>query len=638
MCGIAGSVHFNTVLGATVANAVGKMAEKLLHRGPDSGGLWSDESFGIALAHRRLAILDLSPAGHQPMMSESGRYVLVFNGEIYNHLDIRNELQSSNVAINWRGHSDTETLLASVERWGFETALKKVLGMFALALWDRQTRILFLARDRMGEKPLYYGWQRGDFVFASECKALRAHPSFEGEIDRQALTLFFRYNCIPAPLSIYQGINKLSPGAYLKVSFQSRSEKKIELHQYWSMQDVVLSGKRDRFPGDETESVSSLEGLLRSAVKQQMISDVPLGAFLSGGVDSSTVVALMQAQSKTAIKTFTIGFHEDEFNEAEQAKLVAKHLKTDHTEMYVRPKEAMGVIPKLPTIYDEPFSDSSQIPTFLISQLTKKHVTVSLSGDGGDELFGGYNRYLGTQNWWGKLRATPTILRTALSRASASVSPAFWDKFSPGLGNRMQKIEGVLKAKDANDLYSFFTSHWASPETVVINGRDNNSSASKMNIDLENIIERMMYMDMVSYLPNDILVKVDRAAMAVSLETRVPFLDHRIVEFSWRLPLNMKIRDGQTKWLLRQVLYRYIPKEIIDRPKKGFAVPLDRWLRGPLRDWAEGLLDNNRLGQEGYLHPSPIRKAWEEHLSGRRNRAQQLWDVLMFQAWLESIS
>jgi asparagine synthase (glutamine-hydrolysing) len=637
MCGIAGFWDFKTSLGTAAPKILERMADQLYHRGPDSAGYWSDEKSGVALAHRRLAIVELSSAGHQPMISKSGRYVIVFNGEIYNHADIRAELETYHSSISWRGHSDTETLLTAIEVLGFEAALSKTTGMFAFALWDQEEKVLLLARDRLGEKPLYYGWQNGVFLFASQCKAFRGHPSFEGQIDREALTQFFRYNCIPAPYSIYRGIKKLLPGTYLRVDLLNFRKQDCEIKTFWSLQNVIANGKTHSFAGTDADAIKFLDQLLRQVVKQQMMSDVPLGAFLSGGVDSSSVVALMQTQSKKPIKTFTIGFHESEFNEADEAKLVSHHLGTDHTELYVTPQQALEVVPKIPNIYDEPFSDSSQIPTFLVSQLSRKQVTVSLSGDGGDEIFGGYNRYLGTQKWWNKIQSVPKFQRKVLADILSWIRPSFWDGFRKGGGNLMQKIEGALRAEDANALYTHFVSHWIHPESVVINGIENRETSYGQSYNLENIVEQMMAWDTLTYLPNDILVKVDRAAMALSLETRVPFLDPRVVDFCWKLPLSMKIREGQTKWLLRQVLYQYVPKDIIERPKKGFAIPLDNWLRGPLRDWAEGLLNPSRLAKEGYLNPSTVQSAWSEHISGRRNRSQQIWDVLMFQAWLESI-
>jgi asparagine synthase (glutamine-hydrolysing) len=635
------------------------MGERLAHRGPDDGGVWCDADAGIGLSHRRLSILDLSVAGHQPMVSASGRFVIAFNGEIYNHLELRQELEGSALSpspspasgrweTDWRGHSDTETLLAGIEAWGLEATLKKSIGMLAIALWDRETHTLTLARDRIGEKPLYYGWQgEGDertFLFGSELKALKVHPAFAADIDRGALCLLLRHNYIPAPYSIYQGIAKLEPGCLLSVSL---AQPEPRIWKYWDLIEVARVGIAQPFAGTPDQSVDVLEVLTKDAVRQQMMADVPLGAFLSGGVDSSTVVALMQAQSSRPVKTFTIGFNEEGYNEAVHAKAVARHLGTEHTELYVTPEQAMGVIPHLPGLYCEPFADSSQIPTFLVSQLAKQHVTVSLSGDAGDELFCGYNRYQITDALWRKLSVVPAPLRALAAKGITSISPEKWDGLAhliPGaaryssLGDKLHKGAGVLASPTVDDLYLGIVSHLRNPAEWVIDGKEppTHLKGSRPELDGLNDVERMMALDTISYLPDDILVKVDRAAMGVSLESRVPFLDHRVVEFAWSLPLEYKLRDGQTKWPLRQVLYRHVPRELIDRPKMGFGVPLQDWLRGSLRDWAEGLLDEARLRREGYFHSAPIRQMWAEHLSGRRNWMPRLWNVLMFQAWLEA--
>ncbi len=645
MCGVAG------VFGSSreaQAESVRRMADAILHRGPDDGGVWVDADAGIALAHRRLSILDLSPAGHQPMCSSSGRFVIAFNGEIYNHLELRKELEVLGRAPNWRGHSDTETLLAGFEVWGIEATIKKSIGMFAIALWDRKDRMLTLARDRMGEKPLYFGWQGNgeshSFLFGSELKALKAHPVFSAGIDRGALCLLLRHNYIPAPYSIYQGIFKLEPGCLLSVSIDQPEPR---IWKYWDTLEVARAGINNRFAGTPDEAVDALERLAKDAVHRQMMADVPLGAFLSGGIDSSTVVALMQAQSARPVKTFTIGFNEAGYNEAVHAKAVAQHLGTEHTELYVTPQQAMDVIPHLPGLYCEPFSDSSQIPTFLVSQLARQHVTVSLSGDAGDELFCGYNRYRMTNSLWRKLSAVPTPLRALAAKGITATSPDRWDRivrFIPGsarystVGDKLHKGASVLASRTVDDLYLGMVSHLRDPAEWVIGGKEPTTQLSRHHAELDrlNAVERMMALDTVSYLPDDILAKVDRAAMGVSLESRVPFLDHRVVEFAWSLPLGYKLRDGQTKWPLRQVLYRHVPRELIDRPKMGFGIPIDHWLRGPLRDWAETLLDKERLQREGYFNPTPIRQKWAEHLSGKRNWAYLLWNVLMFQAWLES--
>ncbi len=644
MCGICG--YYTSEKSASWRDSIFAMKAAIAHRGSDDGGVWQDVAVQFVVAHQRLSILDLSLAGHQPMISARERYVIAFNGEIYNHLALRREFGD----YPWRGHSDTETLLAAIEAWGLEATLRRSIGMFALALWDRQERTLYLSRDRMGEKPLYYGWQDNVFLFGSELKALKAHPAFQREIDRDALTLFLRHNYIPAPYSIYQGIRKLPAGTILKIQQTGRQERE-EPKPYWSLPTVAERGIAAPFSGEETDAIKKLDELLRDSVRQQMIADVPLGAFLSGGVDSSMIVALMQTQSVRPIKTFTIGFHEERYNEAEYAERIAQHLGTEHTELYVTPQQAMDVIPNLPMLYDEPFSDSSQIPTFLVSQLAREHVTVSLSGDAGDELFGGYNRYFLAHRLWSRLsRLSPMARRFGISALTA-FSPDQWNKilapiqhFMPAtwrlanLGDKLHKGAGVLGSASLDALYLGLVSHWDTPCSLVIGGHEPDTLLTATNPHFSALggIERMMALDALTYLSDDILVKVDRAAMGVSLETRVPMLDHRVVEFAWHLPLSMKIRNGQSKWILRQVLYKYVPKKLIERPKMGFGVPIDSWLRDPLRDWAESLLDESRLRNEGFFNPKPIRQKWNEHLSGKRNWQYHLWDVLMFQSWLEN--
>jgi asparagine synthase (glutamine-hydrolysing) len=646
MCGITG---FLGGTGKDMNASINSMTKTLVHRGPDNSGVWLDMESAIAFGHRRLAIVDLSPTGHQPMASPSLRYVITFNGEIYNHLDLRKMLECGG-GTRWRGHSDTETLLAGFDVWGIQGTLERVNGMFAFAVWDKLTRVLTLGRDRMGEKPLYYGWQGlgsdAVFLFGSELKALRAHPSFESEINRGALNLQLQHGCIPSPYSIYKGISKLNPGTLISVSSQQREPK---IWVYWSGAQVAESGVACSFAGNAEQAVDTLEVLLKDAVRQQMIADVPLGAFLSGGVDSSTVVALMQAQSTRPVKTFTIGFNEEGYNEAAHARDVAKHLGTEHTELYVTAKQARDVIPLLPMLYDEPYSDSSQIPTFLISKLARQHVTVSLSGDAGDELFCGYNRYQITANLWSKLAAVPLPIRKLAARGLTSISPKLWDKTAGALvgfvprsaqvanvGEKLHKGAAVLASQSANALYLGLVSHWQDTATVILDGQvlPTMLSGSMPALNGLDDVQRMMALDMLTYLPDDILTTVDRAAMGVSLETRVPFLDHRVVEFAWSLPQSMKLREGQSKWALRQVLYRHVPRALFERPKMGFGVPIDTWLRGPLRDWAEDLLSEARLKREGFFHFAPIRQKWSDHLSGRRNWQHHLWDVLMFQAWL----
>ena len=653
MCGFSGVMwqHFSD--DESSANAILKdMTDAIAHRGPDGVGYWLNREQGIGFGHRRLSIVDLSPAGQQPMLSASNRYVLVFNGEIYNHLILRKSLNSTGKAPRWRGHSDTETLLAGFDAWGIQNTINHAIGMFAIAVWDRSTCTLTLGRDRLGEKPLYYGWQgQGDnaaFLFGSELKALRAHPAFAGKINRGALCLQLRHNYIPAPYSIYQNIFKLLPGSLLTISLTQREPV---VKSYWSGTQTAEHGIEHPFQGTDEQAVNELELLLKNTISRQMIADVPIGAFLSGGVDSSAVVALMQSQSSRPVKTFTIGFHESMFNEAEHAKAVATHLGTEHTVLYVSAEQAMAVIPRLPALYDEPFSDSSQIPTFLISQLARQHVTVALSGDAGDELFCGYNRYQLTAGLWERLTVIPPSLRKLTAQGLTCIPPQSWDAMAEtirrvlpdtlpfaNVGDKIHKGASVLGSKSCDALYFSLVSHWNNPASVVINGDEPPTllTGNAPMLTGLNSIQRMMALDMVSYLPDDILVKVDRAAMAASLETRVPFLDHRIVEFAWSLPQSMKLRDRQTKWALRQVLYRYVPRELIERPKMGFGVPVGDWLRGALRDWAEALLDESRLRREGFFQAMSVRLKWEEHLSGRRNWQYHLWDILMFQAWLEN--
>jgi asparagine synthase (glutamine-hydrolysing) len=600
-----------------------------------------DENAELALAHRRLSILDLSPAGHQPMQSPSGRYKIVFNGEIYNHLELR-KIQP---AYSWRGHSDTETLLVSIDALGIDYALSRSTGMFAFALWDKAQGELILARDRLGEKPLYYGWSGANFIFASELKALTCLPSWRAEVDREVLASFMRYGYVPTPHSIYRGIRKLIPGTYVRIRGGNRTRRWPEPTVYWS--GKAAAARHGESLLSDQEAVDALEKLLAASVSRQMIADVPLGAFLSGGVDSSTIVALMQTHASRPVKTFTIGFEESDYDEARYAKAVAKHLGTDHTELRVTPAEVLAVIPSLPQIYDEPFGDSSSVPTYLVSRLARKDVTVSLSGDGGDELFGGYNRYFWGPALWKRIGPLPSLARRGLASAILSVSPIAWDWLGrslptklrqPALGDRIHKLAQVLDVKSPDELYRRLISQHRDNASLVISAKEAPSWADEQaeTFGSSDFTERMMFHDLIAYLPDDILTKVDRAAMAVSLETRVPMLDHELVEFAWRLPLHQKIRAGEGKWLLRQLLYRHVPRNLIERPKQGFGIPLNSWLRGPLRDWAEALLDERRLQQEGFLHAAVVRKKWNEHLSGRRNWQYLLWNVLMFQAWLSS--
>ncbi|GMV01833.1 MAG: asparagine synthase (glutamine-hydrolyzing) [Burkholderiaceae bacterium] len=654
MCGITGFLGFPPAQAA--GDVLRSMAAAIAHRGPDDEGYWLDAEHEVALGHRRLSIVDLSQNGHQPMASADGRFVIALNGEIYDFMEVRAELEAAGAAPAWRGHSDTEVMLAAISAWGIERALQRFTGMFALALWDRAARALLLARDRIGEKPLYYGWAGDAFFFASELKSLRRWPGWHPEIDRGSIALLMRHNYVPAPYSIYSSVFKLEPGSYVSVTLGDArrgpgpGREPLPIRRYWSFRDTVRSATGNRFRGTDREAADQLESLLRASIRRQMIADVPLGAFLSGGIDSSTVVALMQSQSSVPIRTFTIGFNEDAYDEAAHARAVAKHLGTDHTEHYVTPAEAMSVIPQLPALYDEPFADSSQIPTHLVSRIARSQVAVCLSGDAGDELFGGYNRYFIGRRIWDRIGWIPGGLRSRASRLLTALPPERWDRVFARLGpllprvarqrnagDKLHKLAAILGVAGPEDFYRALVSHWRSPAAMVPGSREPETilALPAQWPSLDDFTERMMFLDSVTYLPDDILVKVDRAAMGVSLETRVPFLDHAIIEFTWRLPLAMKLREGGGKWLLRQVLYRHVPKELIERPKMGFGVPIDGWLRGPMRDWAEALLDERRLRDEGWFDPAPIRSVWAEHLSGRRNWQYHLWDVLMFQAWLE---
>lgn len=615
-----------------------KMAARLAHRGPDAEGYWTEAAYGLGFGHKRLAVVDLSPAGSQPMVSACERYVLAFNGEIYNHLDLRKELRPR--AQKWRGTSDTETLLNAISAWGLERALARCSGMFALALWDRSFKQLHLARDRFGEKPLYYGWQNGVFLFASELKALRAHPGFNAEISRHAAGLFFRQGNVPAPFSIYEGTAKLAPGSLLCVDPKTGE---TTTKSYWSLVDIAARGQRDLFDGETCDATDHLEGLLSRSVASQMTADVPTGAFLSGGIDSSTIVALMQQHSEKPVKTFSIGFSEAGYNEAPFAKEIAAHLGTDHTEHYVTAAEACKIVPELPKIYDEPFSDASQIPTLLLSQLARNHVTVALSGDGADEIFGGYDRYLAVERMWKKISWVPYRLRKAvaafLRRVPSRMVTVFVSLLARKLTRPQEKIAkiiDILGAPDVDAVYMRLCEHWPEQDNLVLHSAGASNARYDATLSGFNDAEhRMMLRDSIGYLADDVLVKTDRAAMASGLETRVPFLDHHVAEFAWTLPLSMKIRNGQSKRVLRQVLDKHLPSHFFARPKMGFGAPVGQWLRGPLKDWAEDLLSETRLRREGFLDPVPIRQKWHEHLSGARNWHDQIWDVVMFQAWLE---
>ena len=626
MCGIAGTFAPGPAV-PDLAHVAERMAGCLAHRGPDDAGVWVDPEAGVALGHRRLAVIDTSAEGHQPMRSAGGRYVVVLNGEIYNFRDLAAELEAG--GMRFRGHSDTEVLLAGVERWGLEDGLRRMVGMFAFALWDREERTLHLCRDRMGEKPLYYAAVDGAWVFGSELRALRAYPGFVGTVDRDVLPLLLRHGYIPAPHTIYAGVRKVRPGHVVTV----RAGGEPAERPYWTVLDAVERGLADPLPsGDGAAARDALADALSRAVRQQMIADVPLGAFLSGGIDSSLVVALMQAESARPVRTFTIGFREAAFDEASHARSVAAHLGTDHTEHVLTGQDALDLVPRLPELYDEPFADSSQLPTHLIAAVTRRSVTVALSGDGGDELFGGYDRYA-----WGmrlrRLRAGLGPLRhpaAAVARLAAGL---------PGrAGDRGRRLAGMLAAPDDAHLYREIVSLWRDPERVVRDAREPATPLGSTPPALAGrpLLDRMMYWDMVTYLPDDILAKVDRAAMAVSLETRAPFLDHRLVELAWRIPPGLRRRNGTGKWVLRRLLDRFVPRALVQRPKMGFAVPVDRWLRGPLEDWASALLVPERIADQGFFRADRVADVWSVHRRGARDWGYLLWPVLMFQAWVEA--
>ena len=645
MCGFVGIMTKNKSL--LDYSFINNMTKSIDHRGPDDSGFWSNKNAGISLGHRRLSILDLTSAGHQPMHSPSKRYVLVFNGEIYNHGEIRSQLGKH----SWIGTSDTETLLTAIESWGIRKTIKLCVGMFAFAIWDNSKEELILGRDRMGEKPIYYGWQNNGknscFLFSSELKALKNHPSFVPKVDRQALSLFIQYSYVPTPHSIYQNVFKLKPGHLLRVSLSKRSPT---IEQYWSFIDIAKSSIISKFHETENNVVDKLESLLKSVIKEKMVADVPVGAFLSGGVDSSIITAIMQSQSNTPINTFTVGFSEEIYNEAIYAKTIANHIGTKHTELYVTPQQALEVIPDLPSLYCEPFADSSQIPTFLISKLAREKVTVAITGDAADELFGGYNRYTLTKKFWGKISNSPIWARSFMASTMSSLSPNAWNIIANSInsfipkslrlnnpGEKIHKAAKVMTNKQFDDFYLGLVTH-CNPEEIIIGDYEEKTALNykKCEFTLFDDVEKMMLIDTMTYLPDDILVKVDRASMAVSLESRIPFLDHRIVDFAWRIPQSMKINNNKNKWILRQILQKYVPQNLIERPKMGFSVPIDSWLRGPLREWAESLLDENRLKYDGFFHPEPIRNKWQEHLSGRKNWQHFLWNVLMFQSWLNT--
>lgn len=645
MCGLAGILSVNNWTREQLLGSLTHMCDAIAHRGPDDQGVWVDVLKNVALGHRRLSIVDLSEQGRQPMVSHCGRYVMVFNGEIYNNLELRQMLGNR----PWRGHSDTETILALVSDFGPIRMLDKLVGMFTIAVWDRELGNLTLARDRMGEKPLYYGrLESGDFVFGSELHALRAHPCSQPSIDRNALALYMRYSVVPGEYSIYKGIYKLLPGSWMQVNLQGE----VTRGTYWDLRERAFSSVRERTALNDSQALDELERLMGEAVSGQMVADVPLGAFLSGGVDSSAIVAMMRRQSGGKIRTFSIGFDEPGYNEAVHAKAIAKQLGTLHTELYVTGDDALAVVPKLTQIYDEPFADSSQIPTYLVAHLARQHVAVALSGDGGDELFAGYNRYLLATRAWQGVSRVPWALRKFLSAMLLSMAPHTIDVLSVPLqkllrnavrqgnvGDKLHKFaRTVLLAHSSHEMYRSLVSQWEDPAAVVIGSDEPKSLIDEFNFAADfTAVDRMCLLDQLTYLPDDILVKVDRAAMSLGLETRVPMLDHRIVEFAWSLPMNQKFRDGKGKWLLRQLLYKYVPREMIERPKQGFAIPLEHWLRGPLKPWAEDLLSREALQVGGFFEAAQIRAKWTQHLSGQRNWQHQIWNVLIFQSWYFNI-
>ena len=638
MCGIAGVLQTGGSAGEIERAAIA-MADSLAHRGPDDNGVWSDAEAGIALSHRRLSIIDLSPTGHQPMASADGRFVLTYNGEIYNYQDLRPELEAR--GIKFRGTSDTEAMAEAFAAFGIAATVKRLIGMFTIGVWDRRERTLTLVRDRLGIKPLYWAKFGGLFLFGSEMRAMRACPGWSPRVDRSALAAYMRHNYVPAPFSIYEGVHRLEPGTILTLPWGG--EPRIE--RFWDARAVAKAGLADPLRADDRELTDRLEELLGDAVKRRMVADVPVGAFLSGGIDSSTVAALMKAANAGPVRTYTMGFEQAGYNEATDAAAVARHLGTEHTGMTVTAKDALDVIPRLPDIYDEPFADPSQIPTYLVSKLTRQHVTVALSGDGGDELFAGSNRYRLTTKLWRSLHLLPRPMRAALAHTITAVPAERWSRllsFIPErvrprqVGDKLHKFAATLACGNESEVYRRLVTHWEPAQ--IVPGADEAKGVlwdARIEQEFPAALERMQLLDLVTYLPDDILTKVDRASMAVALEARVPLIDHRVVEFAWRLPRAALLRGGISKWILRQVLYRHVPRELVERPKMGFAVPLADWLRGPLRPWAEELLAEPRLRQAGFFDAARVRQAWDEHQSGRHNRDFMLWSVLMFEAWRE---
>jgi asparagine synthase (glutamine-hydrolysing) len=640
MCGFAGILTTTGPDSEDLAGSARRMIAPLTHRGPDDSGVWADRDAGVALGFRRLSIVDLSPHGHQPMSSPSGRFVIVFNGELYNFKDLRRELEQH--GFRFRGHSDTEVILAAFERWGIREAVVRFVGMFAIAVWDAHRRELSLLRDRLGKKPLYVYREPGLITFGSELKALVAGPSFDRSIDRAAVAAYLRYLYVPAPMSIFQRAIKVLPAHILTLSDPALPLPAPE--PYWSLREVARRGVTHPLTVSDAEAIDQLEALLVEVVGCRLHSDVPLGALLSGGIDSSTVVALMQEGSSRPVKTYAIGFADEEFNEAPHAARVAQYLGTDHTELMLTGEDAHSLVPRLPEIFDEPLADPSQLPTILVSQLARQHVTVALSGDGGDELFGGYNRYVYGTRMLPRMNRVPAMVRRRVAAGLGSIPPTAWDRLSQftaplfptgRVGERVHKVSNLMRGDSVGDMYRSLLSAWQQPDDLVVDSRASEDQNRQILDGSEptDLLDRMMLADQMAYLPDDLLAKLDRASMAVSLEVRAPLLDHRLVEFSWRLPPSLKLRGNVSKWSLRQVLYRRVPKPLVERPKMGFSVPIDRWLRGPLRKWAETLLSCEALGRGGLLDPAPIIRAWTDLQEGRRPAGPALWGVVMFQAW-----
>jgi asparagine synthase (glutamine-hydrolysing) len=640
MCGLAGVFVRRNWSSDQLRGIAARMSGAIIHRGPDDSGIWVDASEGVALGFRRLSIVDLSVQGHQPMPSPSGRFTLIFNGEVYNHRLLRRELES--LGCHFRGHSDTEVILAAFEQWGIQQSVRRFVGMFAMAVWDARQRQLSLIRDRLGIKPMFVYQHAGVVSFGSELKALVAGPEFDRTLDLTALTSYLRYLYVPAPQCIFRHAFKLPPGHILTISDPAAAMPVPE--PFWSVKTAAREGTAAQFSGDDDQAVADLETLLTDAVRLRMQADVPLGALLSGGIDSSTVVALMQASADRPVKTFTIGFDQEEFDEAADAGAVAAHLGTDHTELRLTGADALAVIPDLPEMFDEPHADPSQIPTFLICRLARQEVTVALTGDGGDELFGGYNRYISGERMIRGFGRWPRSLRRFSAAGVTSLSPRVWNQMRDALrpvlpaagrtrllGEKMHKVGELLRADSASAMYQSLLSAWQDPQDFVVGSRNGERDAILGTNDSLDLMEQMMLADQTSYLPDDLLAKVDRASMAVSLEARVPILDHRVVEMSWRLPRKFKVRHGRGKWILRQILYNHVPPALVDREKMGFSVPLAQWLADPLRDWAGDLLLSAE--SDGILRTSVVRRKWDRFLAGDSSNASGLWALIMFRAW-----